>query len=378
VLIGLRHLARCRLLGGALGLIILSGVVGCGHIPVVGRFDTDSTFRGHADVAATVSARVQGPIEVKIPTVTDPGPMAAVPVRPGSAGGGGARVALVEVDGLLLNQAPTGPYSAGENPVAAFRERLDAIAADPSIRAVVARINSPGGSVTACDIMAEDLRRFRERSGLPVICCLMDLGTSGAYYLAVGADRIVAHPTTVTGGIGALINRYNLQDAMAQFNILAEPITSGDLVDMGNVAEPLPDEAARLLQDMADRFAERFGRRVLEHRPTLDDDARDLLADGRVVPADEALSLGLVDRLGYLDDAIAEAEARAGIPEFGAEVVLLKRPGDPARSVYSVTPNRPIQGELFPISYPGLDRAKLPTFLYIWAPDPTLLSIGSP
>ncbi|WP_152051471.1 S49 family peptidase [Tautonia marina] len=375
---GFHNLTRSRLLILIAGVVLLSGVVGCGHIPVVGRFDTDSTFRGHADVAATVSAQVQGPIEVQIPTVTDPGPMAAVPVRSGGAGGRGTRVALVEVDGLLLNQAPTGPYSAGENPVAAFRERLDAIAADPSVRAIVIRINSPGGSVTACDIMAEDLRRFRERSGLPVVCCLMDLGTSGAYYLAVGADRIVAHPTTVTGGIGALINRYNLQDAMAQFNILAEPITSGPLVNMGNVAEPLSDDAARLLQDMADRFAERFGRRILEYRPHLGDDARDLLADGRVVPADEALTLGLVDRLGYLDDAIAEAEARAGIPESGAEVVLLKRPGDPARSVYSVTPNRPIQGELFPISYPGLDRAKLPTFLYIWAPDPTLLSIGSP
>ncbi|WP_235963525.1 S49 family peptidase [Tautonia rosea] len=375
---GSQHLTRGRLLKLLAGVVVLSGFVGCGHIPVIGRFDTDSTFRGQADVAATVSARMEGPIEINLPTVTDPGPMAVVPVRSGRAGGGGARVALVEVDGLLLNQAPTGPYSAGENPVAAFRERLDAIANDPSIRAVVVRINSPGGSVTACDIMAEDLRRFRERSGLPVVCCLMDLGTSGAYYLAVGADRIVAHPTTVTGGIGALINRYNLQDAMAQFNILAEPITSGPLVNMGNVAEPLSDDAARLLQGMADRFAERFGQRVLEHRPNLDDDARDLLADGRVVPADEALTLGLVDRLGYLDDAITEAEQRAGIPEFGAEVVLLKRPGDPARSVYSVTPNRPIQRELFPISYPGLDRAKVPTFLYLWAPDPTLISLGSP
>lgn len=361
-----------RGLFGVLVVLMAVASIGCGHIPVVGRFDTDSTFRGVANVAATV----EGPIEVRVPTVTDPGPMCVTPVRAGNVP---ARVALVEVDGLLLNEAPTGPYSAGENPVAAFRERLDAIEQDPSIRAVVVRINSPGGSVTACDIMAEDLRRFRERSGLPVVSCLMDLGTSGAYYLAIGGDRVVAHPTTVTGGIGALINRYNLQDAMAQFNILAEPITSGPLVDMGNVAEPLPPEAEDLLRSMAEGFASRFRDRVAARRPRLGEADLDELTDGRVLPAGEALSRRLIDRLGYLDDAIAEAEQLAGFSGgAAAEVVLLKRPGDPARSVYAVTPNRPIQGELFPLSYPGLDRAKLPTFLYVWAPDPTLLTLGGP
>lgn len=361
-----------KVIAWILTVLMAVGAIGCGHVPVVGRFETDSTFRGVANVSATI----EGPIEVRVPTVTDPGPMCVSPVRSGNVP---ARVAVVEVDGLLLNEAPTGPYSAGENPVAAFRERLDAIEQDPSIRAVVVRINSPGGSVTACDIMAEDLRRFRERTGLPVVSCLMDLGTSGAYYLAIGGDRVVAHPTTVTGGIGALINRYNLQDAMAQFNIIAEPITSGPLVNMGNVAEPLPPEAEELLRSMADDFASRFRDRVALRRPRMGGDDLEELNDGRVLPAGEALARGLIDRLGYLDDAIAEAEQLAGFSGgAAAEVVLLKRPGDPARSVYAVTPNRPIQGELFPISYPGLDRAKLPTFLYVWAPDPTLLTLGGP
>ena len=92
---------------------------------------------------------------------------------------------------------------------------------------VVLRINSPGGSVTTCDIMAEELRRFRAETHKPVVACLMDLATAGAYFVAVESDRIVAHPTALTGGLGVVFNHYNLQDAMAQLNLVADPIKAG-------------------------------------------------------------------------------------------------------------------------------------------------------
>ena len=115
----------------------------------------------------------------------------------------------------------------GENPVSAFREKLEAAAADPRVRAVVLRINSPGGGVAASDLLAEELRRFRQAMGKPVVACLMDVATGGAYYLAVGCDRVVALPTSITGGVGAIVNHANLQDAMAQFNIRVETIKAG-------------------------------------------------------------------------------------------------------------------------------------------------------
>lgn len=351
--------------------LFLAGSTGCHVIPIVGRVDTDSAFRGKADIDARVTAAVQGPIEIKMPTAPDPGPMLARPVRAGNAGPAGPRIGLVDVDGIILNQNMAGLYSVGENPVAAFRGKLEAAAADPRVQALVVRINSPGGSVTACDILAEELRRYREGTRKPVVCCLMDLGTSGAYYLASGGNRIIAHPTTVTGGIGSLINRYNLEDAMAQLNVVAEPIRSAPLVDMGSITSPLPEEAQSLLQEMADGFATRFRDRVRRCRPVITPKDWEVLADGRVVPANKALEMHLIDRIGYVDDAIAEAEGLAGVA--GSEVVLFQRQGYPAQSIYSITPNSPIQGQLIPFSYPGLDRAKLPTFLYLWAPDPTLL-----
>ena len=142
------------------------------------------------------------------------GPLKPVIVENGTAG----RVAVLDVDGLILNTPFVGPMSLGENPVALFREKLNAIEADHCVKAVVLRINSHGGGVAACQAMRRDLEKFKARTGKPVVACLLDTATGGAYYLASAADQIVAGESTVTGAIGVLLNLFNLQDLMAQFN----------------------------------------------------------------------------------------------------------------------------------------------------------------
>ena len=166
----------------------------------------------------------------------------ALPHRPQDPGA--ASVAIVDVDGLLLDTDATGFGSWGENPVSVFRERLDAIECDPRICAVIIRINSPGGSVTATDIMWRDLIAFKKRSCRPVVACLMDVAAGGGYYLATAADSIIAHPTSVTGGIGCILNVYNLQDLMAQFNILGTPVKAGPNIDLGSPIKELSAENA--------------------------------------------------------------------------------------------------------------------------------------
>jgi protease-4 len=348
----------------ALASVSATVLAGCHALPIHGVLHTDSTVGGG----------IQAQVDLHMPQTHDPGPLEAKIVRQSPLGPGAPKVAVVDVDGLILNQNPTGLGSAGENPVAAFREKLEAAAADPSVRAVVLRIHSPGGGVTASDIMAEELRRFRSCTRRPVVACLMDLATGGAYYLAVGCDRVVAHPTTITGGIGAVANFYNLQDAMGAMSVKVDSVKAGKLVDMGTVFAPLPDDARALLQEMADSFRDRFSARVVNYRPQLTQEDRKTISDGRVMAGPRALALHLVDRLGYLDDAITEAEAIAGLS--GAQVVLYQRQGYPAHSIYAVTPNMPLQGDLVPASYPGLDRTKLPTFLYLWQPDPTVTKLG--
>jgi protease-4 len=301
--------------------------------------------------------------------VSEGGPVVEMPLG-GACTGKEPKIAVVDVDGLLLNMDMTGLYSLGENPVSLFREKLDALAADPCVCAVVLRINSPGGGVTATDIMWRDLQAFRANTRKPVIACLMDVGAGGAYYLATASDLIVAHPTSITGGLGVILNRYNLSGAIGYFSLQALPIKSGKHIDLGNetVAEPSP-ERKQLLQTMADEFHQRFRQVVAQARPSINR-ADATLFDGRVFTANQALQYHLIDRLGYLDDAIAAARELAHVEQ--SRVVLYHRCNDRARSPYAITPNVPLQNTMLPISVPGLDRSRLPTFLYMWQADPTM------
>ncbi len=313
-------------------------------------------------------------MEVKLPTAADPGEMVATVVRAGR-GSAHSRIALVDVDGVLLNQNYGSMYAVGDNPLASLRDKLEVAARDPAVVAVVLRINSPGGSVTACDVMAEELRRFKAETRKPVVACLMDLATSGAYFVAAQADRIVAHPTALTGGLGAVFNHYNLQDAMAQLNLVVDPVKSGAKIDMGTVTAPLNDETRAILQRMADAYRDHLHKQVHSRRPAMTAGDRQAVADGRVLLASQALDVHLVDRLGYVHDAITEAEHLAN--EGSAEVVLFHRAGYPAHSLYAIAPSPAPLSEAIPLSYPGLDRSRLPTFLYLWQPDPTIVRPGA-
>ena len=247
----------------------LLGLAGCGH-----PFPIAATFRGDASANVVADATLKGAFEVKIPSAVDPGEMMATVVRPGKSPAPCARIALIDVDGLLLNQNFGSIYAVGDNPLAAFRDKLEAAARDPQVTAVLLRINSPGGSVTTCDIMAEELRQFRAETHKPVVASLMDPATAGAYFIAAESDRIVAHPTALTGGLGVVFNHFNLQDAMAQLNLVSDPVKSGAKIDMGTVTAPLDEETRRLLQQMADSYKDHLHRRIKEP-PHRHDEAQD-------------------------------------------------------------------------------------------------------
>jgi protease-4 len=362
--LGARRSATMPSLGRAVhcAALLLAALAagGCCNHPLQMRANaTVRTFTPHDNTAPPIESRT-------LPHASDP--CAA------------AKVALIDVDGILVNRNVSGPYSMGENPVALFREKLDVAAADGCVRAVVLRINSHGGGVTASDIMHRDLVEFKQRTGLPVVACVMDVGAGGGYLLASAADVVVAHPTSLVGGIGVILNLYNLNAAMNVQSAVAVPIRSGENVDMGSMVEesmegtPLSAEQSELLHSIAREYHTRFRDTVrAARRIDLADD--DPMFDGRVVTAPAAQRLGLVDRLGYLDDALAEARSLAGIGGQ-SRVVLFHRDNDRALTPYDITPNIAVQHGMFPLSVPGIDRSRLPTFLYIWQPEPLLEKSG--
>lgn len=278
-----------------------------------------------------------------------------------------SKVAIIDVDGVLLNRNFRGMESLGENPVALFREKLTASAKDPAIRSIVLRINSPGGSVTASDLMRNDLLAFRRQTGKPVLVSILDVGAGGAYYIATASDMIFAHPTSVVGGVGVVINFYNMSDTLEQQNIQPTPIRAGDHVDLGSPVKRLSDDAKAIMQEIATEFHDRFRDAVLESRPDVDKK----ILDGRVFSATNAESQHLIDGVHYFDDVVDQAKTLGGSPS-DARVVMFRRNNDRALTEFDISPNSPAPIASLPISIPGLDRANLPNFLYLWQPEPGL------
>jgi len=276
----------------------------------------------------------------------------------------GDKIVIVDVDGLLTNQETSWLLGAGENPVSLFIEKLNRAGSDPSVRAIVLRINSPGGGVTASDIMYRRLRRLREESGLSVVAILQDLGASGAYYLACGADRIIAHPTSVTGSIGVMIQTVSFAGTMDMLGIEARALTSGPRKDLANPLKPLEPEDLAVLQNMVDEYYERFVDVVVRGRAALSEEDVRRLADGRVFTGEQAKENGLVDQLGYMDDAIAAAKELAQIDR--ARVVIYHRPYGYKPHAYAALSDRPPQVNLINISTEQLTLPSPPRFLYLW------------
>lgn len=279
-----------------------------------------------------------------------------------------ARIAIIDVEGMILNaRLDGGLFTAGENPVSLFRERLDQAAKDPRVKAVVLRINSPGGGVTASDVMYRDLCRFREHTGKPVVACLMDVAASGGYYLAMGADHVIAHPTTVTGSIGVIMSLYNVYGLCQLLGISSEPIKSGPNKDLGNPARLMTEPERAILQGVVNQFYDQFVTVVARGRRMPEEQVR-AIADGRIYSGVEACKLGLVDKVGYLEDAFHTAMTLAGIDD--AAVVAYDRGPGYRGSIYAALPQLP--GEMkVKLDLPGMPGAAAPSaagFFYLWEP----------
>lgn len=273
------------------------------------------------------------------------------------------KVALIDVSGLIVNASSTSLLGDGENPVSLFRERLDAAAADPRVKAVVLRINSPGGAVTASDIMHQDLVNFRKSTNKPVVACMMDVAASGGYYLAMGCDRVYAHPTTVTGSIGVIMSLYNASGLLTKLGVCSNPIKSGPNKDLGNPAREMTEEERAILQGMVNAFYDQFVRVVADGRHLPEERVR-ALADGRIYNGIQAKELGLVDEVGYLEDAIQTALDLACLPD--AKVVAYDRCEGYRGSIYAGMPKIPSQIQV-KLDVPGVGSHGA-MFMYLWEP----------
>lgn len=287
----------------------------------------------------------------------------------GTSRWGGNKIAMLELKGLIADARRPGLIAPGENPVADFVEGLKRAENDHRVRAVLVRLNSPGGTVTGSDIIYREINRFKDRTDKPVIMLMSDIAASGAYYIACAGDEIIAHPTTVTGSIGVIIQTFNFAEGMRRIGIHADAIVSGDKKAAGSPFEPMPAEHRALLQGLVDEFYESFLTTVTTNRTGLSDAQINEITDGRVVTGRHAHELGLVDRIGDLYDAFEVAKEHADLER--ARLVKYHRPVQHVGSPYSHAP-APVSGTQLNLLQLNLDGGLLndqPSFYYLWDPS---------
>jgi protease-4 len=232
------------------------------------------------------------------------------------------------------------------------------------VKALIVRINSPGGTITASDILYHELLAFKTRKKVPVIAAIMDVGASGGYYAALAADTIVVNPTTITGSIGVVMVTVNAQGLLEKIGVTPLAIKSGPMKDAGSPFRSLTDAERAVFQGIIDDMYGRFVGLIARSRKMPEDRVR-AFADGRVYTADEALELGLVDRIAYLEDVVALAKERAGLAE--AKVIMYHRPKEYRANIYSATPSASTAESTLAQFAAALGGGG-PRFLYLWWP----------
>ena len=224
---------------------------------------------------------------------------------------GEGKIALIYVDGVIMGgrgqPGLLGEQGGADSLMKELREARD----DHSVRAVVLRINSPGGSAPASQEIGEEIKKLRS-AGKPVIASMGDVAASGGYWLAAVTDKIYANPASLTGSIGVYIPYTNWEELFKKVGIRSEKIKSGQHKDILSPDRSMTDEERAIIQAMVDDLYEQFITVVAEGR-NMDKTKVRQLADGRIYTGSQAKNLGLIDELGNLYDALDGARRMAGL-----------------------------------------------------------------
>jgi protease-4 len=268
------------------------------------------------------------------------------------------KIALVDVSGVMAAQPGgwLGGMSCTPDGMAAVLRHL---AEDKQVAAVVVRIDSPGGGVTASETIYHELLRYKKEAGVPVVVSMQGLACSGGYYVAMAADELYATPTTVTGSIGVIARLPNLSGLADKVGYREEIITSGNMKAMGHPLKEMRAEEREVFQRMINSMYDRFVSVVANGRPKLSQSKIQELADGRIYTGQEAADLGLIDGIDHLPEVIERAKVLADAP--GAKVVSWLPGGAADPSLYAASGQRPV------VRLPSVG-AGTAGFYYLWLP----------
>lgn len=287
-------------------------------------------------------------------------------------GEGKPKILLLDLDGFISFTEESDALKLAPRPskVAFFREALRKAEGDPEVAAVIVKINSPGGTVTASDAIYHEIMTFKQRKRVPVHAYILETGASGGYYVAAAADRIVASPTSITGSIGVIAMRLNIEGLLSKVGVSGETYKSGPKKDFWSPLRPITEEEKQMIGAIIGGHYARFIDVVYaSRRKVLTLGEVRTLADGRILTGGEALEAKLVDEVAYLDEAIESLKAARRLER--AKVVTYVRPRTYKSNIYSGSSEAPLPP--LSVSLININAEELPLlsglrFMYLWNP----------
>jgi protease-4 len=288
-------------------------------------------------------------------------------------GKGTPKILLLDLDGVISFKEEADKLQLSPRPskVAFFREALRKAEEDSDVVGVIVRINSPGGTVAASDTIYHEIMSFKQRKKIPVNAYIMELCASGGYYVASASDRIIATPTAVTGSIGVIAMKFNIEGLFSKIGVSEETYKSGPKKDFWSPFRPSTEEEKQMLQDIIDKLYVRFVEVVSANRKKVlnEQEVKDL-ADGRILTASGALDAKLIDQVAYLDEAIEAMKKALHIEK--ARVITYIRPKTFKSNIYSEYSEMPLPRSqvinLISINAEELSLFSGVQFMYLWNP----------
>ncbi len=273
------------------------------------------------------------------------------------------KIVVISVKGVIMDSLERGGGTFD-----AVKAQLKKAGKDDDVKGILLEVNSPGGGVTESDRIYNALKNFRKDEKLPIVVLFGDVAASGGYYISMASDKIIAHPTTITGSIGVISQFFNVTNLMGKVGVSVETIKSlrfdkaESFKDIGSPYRPMKPAERKLLQDLVTQMWERFTFVVAEGRQgKISAEKVKQLADGRVFTGPQALELKLVDAIGYEEDAYKEIRSLAKSDD--AKIVRYRKEPSLADlfSMETRVPQPSVEEMLRKVTYDS------PQLLYLWS-----------
>ncbi|MDK2973115.1 MAG: protease [Candidatus Sumerlaeota bacterium] len=285
------------------------------------------------------------------------------------------KIAIIEVSGVLNSGGSGDGFFSADSSVVDLAKKLAAVREDRRVKAVILRVDTPGGGVTASDIMYHELEAFRAETDLPVYVSMQTVAASGGYYVSMASDKIYAAPTSITGSIGVIGVFPEATGLMKMVGLKMNAIKSGAQKDGGAFYRDMDDESRAIYQAMIDDFYGKFVDVIAANRTNLEREEIVALADGRVYTAQQAVDAGLIDGIAYLDEVVEAVENDFDLA--GASVVIVSRSAaQTTESLYAASMpgsranEKPAASQVNIVNFDARSLAEPVTepFNYLWMP----------